>query len=195
MQWKSSGSMDFALIASLFAGIAAVAAVAMTGVVAWQLRDQARAARVATGLESSWHLEAQWNAPAMLEIRSAAATALLSRKPSRDINEVLDFFDEMVLLMDRGALDEELTAQQFYWPIANYWTASTDYVRQVQREEPAAWKKVGGLLRRLAGAEAQRRGRPLSAVLPSPDQVEQFLLDEQGDDERTDDSDSGKTPA
>lgn len=196
MQRKRAGTMDLALIASLLAGIAALAAVATAGLVAWQIREQARAAHAAAGLESLWHVDEQWNAPAMLDVRSAAASALLARKPTVDVNTVLDFFDELVLLMDRGALDEELTALQFYWPLANYWAASAEYVRQVQRDEPDAWEKVAGLLKRLASVEAHRRERPLTEVLPSPDQVHQFLLDEQGSDECTDDdSENGKTPA
>ncbi len=195
MQRKSAGGIDLAVIASLLAALAALAAVAVAALVVWQLRDQAHSARVATGLESLWHVDAQWNAPAMLDVRSAAASALLSRKPAPDVNAVLDFFEELVLLMDRGALDEELTAHQFYWPLANYWAASAEYVRQVQRDEPAAWNKVGDLLKRLASVEAQRRERPLAAVLPSPDQVQQFLIDEEGGDECTDESDTGKTPA
>ncbi len=195
MEGKRAGRVDLTVITSLLAGIAALAAVATAGLVAWEVREEVQAARLNARMETFWHVADQWNSPVMSDTRSAAATALLARKPSADVNAVLDFFDELVLLMHRGALDEELTALQFYWPLANYWAASSDYVRQVRREEPSAWIDVGGLVDRLGAIEAQRKQRLLSEVRPSANDVQQFLTDEQGEDQCTDESGAEKTPA
>jgi hypothetical protein len=195
MKSSSAGKVDLAIIVSLLAAIAALAAVATAGFVAWEVHEEVRAARVDARVEAFWHVEDQWNSPAMLDLRSAAAAALLARKPSNDVNAVLDFFDELTLLMNRSALDEELTALHFYRPLVNYWTASGDYVRYVQRDRPATWKDVGGLLDRLGAVEARRRQQPLSATRPSADDVQQFLMDEQGQDQCTDESQTEKTPA
>jgi len=194
MEYNRAGKVDLAVVASLLAAIAALAAVATAGLVAWEVREEARSARLNAGVEAFWHIDDQWNSSAMSEMRSAAATALLTRKPTADVNPVLDFFHELALLMERGTLDEELTALQFYWPLANYWAASSDYVRQVQGEEPTAWKDVGGLLDRLGAIEAQRKQRRLSEVRPSASDVQQFLVDEQGENECTDESEAEKTP-
>lgn len=195
MKSRRAGKVDLAIIVSLLAAIAAVAAVTTAGLVAWEVHEEVRSTRLDAKVEAFWHVDDQWNSPAMLDLRSAAATALLARKPSADVNTVLDFFDELTLLMNRGALDEELTALQFYRPLANYWTASGDYVRHVQRDRPAAWKDVGELLDRLAAIEARRKQQPLSTVRPSPDDVQQFLMDEQGQNQCTDESQTEKTPA
>jgi hypothetical protein len=195
MEYNRAGRVDLAVVASLLAAVAALAAVATAGLVAWEVREEARSAGVNARVEAFWHVTDRWNSPAMLDTRSAAATVLLAKKPPADVNAVLDFFDELVLLVKRGALDEELTALQFYWPLANYWAASSDYVRQVQREEPSAWKDIGGLVDRLGAIEARRKQQPLSAVRPSPDDVQQFLVDEQGENECTDESEAEKTPA
>jgi hypothetical protein len=195
MKSSLAGKVDLAIIVSLLAAIAALAAVATAGLVAWEVHEEIRSARLDSRVEAFWHVDDQWNSPAMLDLRSGAAAALLARKPSGDIDAVLDFFDELTLLMNRGALDEELTALQFYRPLANYWTASGEYVRHVQRDRPAAWKDVGGLLGRLGAIEAQRRQQPLSTVRLSPDDLQQFLMDEQGQNQCTDESQEEKTPA
>lgn len=195
MECNRVARVDLAVVASLLAGIAALAAVATAGLVAWEVREEVQAARLNARMETFWHVADQWNSPVMSDTRSAAATALLARKPTADVNAVLDFFDELVLLMHRGGLDEELTALQFYWALANYWAASSDYVRQVRREEPSAWIDVGGLVDRLSAIEAQRKQRPLSEVRPSANDVQQFLIDEQSEDQCTDESGAEKTPA
>lgn len=191
---RDAGKIDPAAVASLAAALAACVALVTLGVVSWHVRQDNQRMALTLGVESLWHLTDQWNSSAMLGIRSAAAAGLLSRQPTRDVDEVLNFFDEIVLLLNRGALDEELTAHYFYWPSANYWRASREYVQDLQRDDPSAWKEAGTLVNRLAAIEARRSNRPVAAMLPSNEQVQRFLLDEQGTDECSEDSDAQKTP-
>ncbi len=195
MKAHCAGRTDLAAIASLLAAVAAVAAVTTAALVAWQVREETHLARETAALDSLWHVSEQWNSPAMLDVRSNAAAALRARKPSADVASILDFFDEIVILVHRGALDEGLTALHFYWPLANYWAATNEYIKQAQSEEPSAWNDIGTLVKRLGALEAERRRRPISEVQPTPEEVQQFLADEQGQDECTDDSDAEKTPA
>ena len=157
--------------------------------------NEGRAARLSTRVEVLWHLNDQWNSRGMGDVRSGAASGLLNQTPGADVAAVLDFFEQLALLMNRGTLDEEVAALYFYWPLANYWVASGDYLQEVRRDEPSAWEAVDGLVNRLGATEARRRRRPAEAMLPSAKQVQQFLLDEQGDNECTDDTDVQKTPA
>ncbi len=195
MKTRSAGRADVAAVASLLAAVAALASVVTAALVAWQVHEEAHLARDTAALDALWHVSEQWHSPAMLDVRSGAAAALQARKPSADVAAVLDFFDEIVILVQRGALDEGLTALHFYWPLANYWAASSEYIRQAQADEPAAWNGVGALVKRFGALEAQRRQRPIGAVQPTVEEVQQFLADEQGQDECTDDSDAEKTPA
>jgi hypothetical protein len=195
MKRHSAGKIDVTILASLAAAIAALAAVVSAGVVAWQVRDEGRRARLSTGVESVWHLSEQWSSSTMLDIRSSAAAGLLAGKPTPDVDGVLSFFEEVGLLVNRGAVDEELAALQFYWPMASYWSASKEYIEKVEHDRPSAWEDVGSLVTRLSTIEAHRRSRPVTDMLPSKEQVQQFLLDEQGNSECTDDSEAEKTPA
>jgi hypothetical protein len=97
--------------------------------------------------------------------------------------------------MDRGTVDEEVAALYFYWPLANYWTASNEYVQQVQRDEPSAWEAVGGLANRLSAVQARHKRHTPDDVIPSTGQVQQFLLGEQVDSECSEDAEVRKTPA
>jgi hypothetical protein len=195
MRHDCSGKLDATTVISLAALIAALAAAISAGLVGWQVREESRHARLSTSVESVWHLSDQWNSATMLDIRSAAATGLLAGRPTADVEDVLGFFEELVLLTNHGALDEDLAALRFYWPLANYWSASREYVERVQRDQPSAWQDVGALLTRLTATEARRRNRQAAEMLPSKEQVQQFLLDEQGNSECTDDSDAQRTPA
>ena len=54
---------------------------------------------------------------------------------------------------------------------------------------------IDGLLTHLTATEARRSNRQVSEILPSKEQVQQFLADEQGNSECTDDSEAQRTPA
>lgn len=195
MRRDGAGKVDLNAVASLLAALASVAAVATAGLVAWQVREERQAARLGVRFELLWHLNDQWNSSGMVEVRSAAAGALLGGKPSPEVETVLDFFEQLALLMNRGTVDEEVAALYFYRPLAHYWAASDEYVQQVQRDEPTAWQAVGALVNRLSAVEARRKRRPVDSVTPSAGQVQQFLLDEQGDNECSEDAEVQKTPA
>jgi hypothetical protein len=195
MRRHGSGKVNLSALATLLAALASFAAVVTAGLVAWQVREESRVSRESVRVELLWRLTDRWNSADMEDIRSVAATALLSGNPSSEVGTVLDFFEQITLLIKRGVLDEESAAQYFYWPLANYWAACTAYVQQVQREDPSAWQTIPGLVQRLGEITAQRKRRAAKEVGPSADEVQQFLRDEQGENECTDDSEVQKTPA
>lgn len=195
MMRSRSGKIDVATVASMAAVVAALAAVVLAGLVAWELREQGRRAQVSAGLESLWHLSDEWNSPTMLDVRSAAAAGLLAGTPTLDADAVLDFFAEVALLVRRGAVDEELAAMHFYWPMANYWLAMQHALESGAGGEPSGWSDLSDMVTHLSTVEAQRRGRAAADLLPSPEQVRSFLSDEQRDNECTDDSEAQRTPA
>jgi hypothetical protein len=189
---NQSGKIDLSAVANLAAALAALAAVVTAAAVFHQMREESQRARFTASVDSVWQLNEQWNSSTMLDVRSAAASGLLERKPTADVGAVLDFFEELALLVKRGAVDEELAALQFYWPMTNYWSASRIYLQSLQRGQPAAWDEVGDLVTRLASIAARRQRHAI--LEPSDEELHQFLLDEQGEDECTDDSETRKTP-
>jgi len=165
-------------VAAVAACVAAAAAVAMALFVAAHVRQETQRRLFTTGLDTLWRYEAQWNSDAMFEARSAAAAALLDGRPTRAIDEVLDFFDQLGLLLNRGALDEEMVGYQFYWPLANYWLASQDYVGQVRRSAPHLWEHLETVMGRLLAVEARRRHLTTADAVPTTTQMREFLSTE-----------------
>ena len=132
----------------------------------------------ATALDSLWRFDGQWNSDAMSDARSAAAAALLSGRPTQEVELVLDFFDQMALLVSRGALDDELVWYQFYWPMTGYWFASQDYIQELERDDPMRWEQLRAVIPRLVAIEAQRRMRTTADAVPAPAQIRDFLTSE-----------------
>ena len=189
------GRVDWSAVAALAACATAVAAVVVAVVIVSQVRQETQRVLFNTGLDSLWHFDAQWNSDGMMDARSAAASALLDGRPSHDIDDVLDFFDQVALLLRRGALDEEMVCYELYWPMANYWFASQEYIRQVQRDAPAAWEQLASVIPHLTTIEARRRQRTSEAAVPTKQQIGEFLAAEVRNGEcADDDAETRKTP-
>jgi predicted membrane-bound mannosyltransferase len=194
--WRQQrGSVNWSAVAALAACATAVAAMVVAVASVSQVRQETQRVLFNTGLDSLWHFDAQWDSDGMLDARSAAAAALLDGRPSHDVDDVLDFFDQIALLLTRGVLDEEMVCYEFYWPMANYWAASQEYVHQVQRDAPGAWQQLAAVMPRLTTIEARRRQRPPAAAVPTRAQIGAFLTAETHNSECTDeDDDTRKTP-
>jgi hypothetical protein len=194
VQRRAAGGVNWSVLVALASMVAALAAVAGVVVVSRQVQEGAQRARLSTALDSLWRLQAEWNSSDMEDARSGAAAALLSDEPSTDIDAVLDFFDWLALLLERGALDEEMVWHEFYWPMANYWFASQDYVQQIQRDDPTAWQDLGTVMTRLVAVEARRKRRTAAEAVPSEGQMRDFLSDEAGDAECAEGHEGERTP-
>jgi hypothetical protein len=180
MRLSETGSVNWTAVAALAAALAALAATLTSVSLLWYVRVEGQQARMRAGLESLWHFTSQWEMADLGEARSLAVNALLSGTPTRDVESVLDFFDEVALLANRGILDEELVWYEFYWPMANYWRASQEYVRDVQGDDPNAWSELGNLMPRLTVIEARRRRVSVHEAGPTKLQVREFMLAEVG---------------
>lgn len=189
MHRDSQGSINWSAVAALAASLAAVLALGTTLLVVRTVRQDSQRILYSTALDALWRLDEQWNSEGMGEARGAAATALLDGHPTQDVDAVLDFFDHVALLVQRGALDEEMVWYQFYWPMANYWTASREYIRAAQHDDVTMWQDLDTLMPRLVSIEAQRHRRRNDEVLPTAAQVRDFLTDESEGDECTEDED------
>ncbi|MFN8628159.1 MAG: hypothetical protein U0587_19585 [Candidatus Binatia bacterium] len=189
------GALNASVVVSLLAALASLAAVVTAGLVARQVREEARLSRESMRVELLWHLTDRWNSAEMGDIRGAAAGALLAGNANTEVGAVLDFFEQIGSLIQRGVLDEESAARSFYWPLANYWAACATYAQQIQRDDPSTWQTIPSLVQRLGEIEAQRKRRGGKSVGPSADETQQFLRDEQGQTECVDESEAERTPA
>ena len=194
MRDRTAGRIDWTALAALAASVAAVAAVITMLSVLRLVRQEAEQARLRAGLDSLWHFSAQWEGAGMLDMRSAAASALLAGRPTQDVDSILDFFDQMAALVDHGLLDQEMIWYEFYWPMANYWLASQNYVRQIRTDDPDAWDRLTRIMPRLMEIEGQRRRRAPGGPQPTKNETHDFLTAEVGDAECGEEDEAQRTP-
>ncbi len=138
--------------------------------------DQAMAlAKFNAELQSVQHFDTQWQSDRMIKVRRGAAAALLREEPSVDVDEVLDFFEEIARLVKRGILPIETAWDAYYWPIANYWAKSAAYAQEARDDEGASWTNLPEVLTRLQQVESKESDRPINAVSPREAQTRVFL--------------------
>lgn len=188
-----AGRGDWVALLAVAALVTAVAAMVTAVAVVVQVQKQSELSRFNAGLASLWQLRSEWNGDDMLDVRSAAAEALLDGQGGDDVDAVLDFFDEVAFLMRRGAVDEELVWYQFYWPMVHYWAGCREYAGTVRQKDPTAWEQLDAAMPTLLAIEARRRGGSAASVTPDRAAVRDFLQGEVGDSACSDD-DARRTP-
>ena len=191
-----TGSVNWTALAAVAASLTALIALATAVMIFRQVRNDTQRILFNTALDSIWRFDAQWNAEGMADARRAAAASLLEGQPSGDVEVVLDFFDQIALLVNRQALDEEMVWYQFYWPMANYWGASQNYVHEVARDDPLRWEQLSSVMPRLVAIEARRRKRTAEQAVPTSAQIKDFLTTESegGECEEDEDADARRMP-
>lgn len=189
-----SSCMDWNVVASCAAVVAAFATVVTAGIIVWQTRYTLR-------IQTLTQMLTQWQSPPMLPrmrhraarllwqlaqeqtvafaSRPAAAVAIAKQTTleleiagdTSSVDEVLDFFDTIAFFIDKGVLDFEMAYQTFYWPMACYWLLTEHYIREAQQDEgDELWSKYSALMARFIA----RVREPASVT-----QAKEFLLDEQ----------------
>ena len=136
-------------IAALVAALAAIVAV-------W---FQARYTRFSVRMDISWQLERDYYYDeAMIARRRTAAKALLEGRTVIEIDELLNFFDTVGMLVRRGVLDQEIAFHGFGRRILCYWEFARHRIEEVRRDYPTTWNDIDYLVKRLK-AGAARRGK------------------------------------
>lgn len=175
---------------ALVATLAALGAVAAVAIVVLELRQHEQRDSLRAALEVLTHLDVEWSSEEMSKSRGAAASALLQARPSHDVDDILDFFDQVAYLVQRGALDTETVWYRFYWPMANYWFASQDYVAKVRQEDPDTWNNLDPVMAELTAIELQRRKHTSADGKPTAEQSRRFFNDEIDAGQCSDDADA-----
>lgn len=170
--------------------MAAAIAAAVAAVVAYCQMRQAGAISKATAQQamelakfnaeysSIQSLDDTWQSQRMIAVRRGAAEALLRGEQNSDVDQILDFFEEIARLVRRGILPVESAWHAYYWPIANYWSVTSAYAKRAQVAEGASWKDLPGVIAEMQRVEARESNRPIEAIAPSNEQTETFLRDE-----------------
>jgi hypothetical protein len=85
--------------------------------------------------------------------RKIAATACLAhlegKNPGAEVEDILDFFDDVAFLVKRDAIDSEMMWHPFYHWVRLYFQASEQHIIARTKEEAAVWNYLRWVYPRL----------------------------------------------
>ena len=114
------------------------------------------------GVQTLLALHQEFESEPMHQTRARAAKALLKQMDSRALDDVLDFFETVAVLVRRDAIDDELAWQTFSYELDGYVTASRKVIEEEQGSSPAVWEELEGLRRRFDEVERRKAPPPTS---------------------------------
>jgi len=167
-------SLMTAEIITAWAAVGAVIAAVASVVIASKSRNDFRLSLAA---DLSMKLDDRFNSEEFEEMRSKAATALLSNESLESAEDVFDFFETLGLLLRTKAVTREL-AYNFFFHWANlYWAAGKDYIAQRRQASITLWTDFEFLYKELIEIE-KKRDRASADISPSAELLRKYLNDE-----------------
>jgi hypothetical protein len=106
--------------------------------------------------DPTWALkfDALFNNNSMWQTRSKAARALKANQGKlrgdlelSDVDDVLDFFEDLGFYMKGDQITPEVVHHAFHYWIRGYYTAAREYVESAQEDDPTAWECVPELFK------------------------------------------------
>lgn len=139
--------------------------------------------------DPTWILQFQKTFDNMTEERKIAALCLTQHKDHlndlkkyekelEDIDDVLDFFEDIGFYMRGDQISPEVAHHHLYHWIRGYWQASEKYVKAWQAKEPARWNHLEMLFETITEIEVSESSVVKARLVLEPDQLDKFLNDE-----------------
>ena len=100
-----------------------------------------------------------------------------------DIDDVMDFFEDIGFYMCGDQVSPEVAHHHFYNWIRGYWQASEKYVNAWRAKEPARWNHIEKLFHTVTEIEVSEGSTPKERLVLEPDKLDEFLDDEIGETE------------
>jgi hypothetical protein len=173
--------MDINSIAALSAAVAAFFSFVAIILTCFQLRQF----RFAHGVDLIFDLDRQFQTPDLLKARRLSAIALMYHKSTEDLDEVLDFFETVGILVRRNAVDAEIAWSYFSYWVLRYADLTKGHIEERRKAEldETYWQDFELLVNRLTKIEIRKRHlKSLPHFSPeqifSPKQRDEFLAEE-----------------
>lgn len=158
--------------ASAISAIVAVisALVAITGLIL-----QGRRWRFSLGVDLLLKLDERFSTERMLNTRRSAAKALLASSTNDDLDEILDFFEIMGILVRKKAIDPTLAWHSFFYWVQGYFHVAGEVITSVRQTDHTVWKDLVYLYDRMAAIEKAERKCTDAGLALSADDKREFL--------------------
>ena len=137
---------------NILVGIGTILLALVAGYQAWLLRNSAMA-------DVILKLDQRFN-EALLSKRKKAALSLKNgpQDHDADIEDVLDFFETLGLLIRRHALDRKVVWHTFFYWIHGYYRFAREFIAKQQSESPNRYTEFKYLHERARQIETRRHG-------------------------------------
>ncbi len=164
-------AVDFNAVSALSGVVAAVVA-------ALALIAENQRSRFSTGVDLLLSLDDRFNSEGMRNVRRMAAQEIIGKKPAENVDEVLDFFEMVGLLVHKGALDVWIVWHEFSPWIRRYFYALKDYLDKWRKDDPTVYSDFVTLHEELTRIEMKETGCSRQDDIPSKGALDEFLKDE-----------------
>ena len=171
-------SLDWIALSAAAAGVVAGGAAV---VALWYQVDLARGT---SSIDNMVRMEGQWHSPEMEKRRASAAATLLKPNAtaadaeSDDLVAIMTFFEQLGYLVKEKAIKAEAAWEALSdWSLP-WWVACYPFVKAQQDINRTYWENFASLNSEMVAVESRRRALPQDRVIPNPDSVHTFLVDE-----------------
>lgn len=122
-------------------------------------KRESRQSRLSLAADLISRLDAEFNTEQFREKRKSAATALRKDAGSgtRSADYILDFFERVALLTNKGALDREMVWNTFFYWFHRYRHCARDRIEVVRKDDPTIWTDFIDLYDNLEMMEKRKR--------------------------------------
>lgn len=159
---------------AIFTGVLAVTAL----VALWYAQRQLSAAHAGTQVQHLLQLDQRYSQEPMVGYRKQYADKRLrsgSDGPFPEIDRLLDFFETVALLVNRGYLKDTDVWETFSLDIFSLYVDAHDTIEQDRKDDPTEYSNLVPLVNRLRAIEKERGG---SASKPSKEDMAEFWAGE-----------------
>ena len=137
---------------------------------------QVHRARFNQSVDLLFRLEADFFGPAKIKQRSLAASNHLQDPGNfSEMEDILDFFETLAMLVRKRALDPYMVWHTFDYWIERYFAVASAHVKARQQQEPGVWEDLSWLMPRL---EKLQSNRGFNASTFTPEMLTTFLKEE-----------------
>lgn len=104
-------------------------------------KRESRQSRLSLAADLVSRLDREFNSEQFREKRKSAATALRKDTSSetRSADYILDFFERVALLTNKGALDREMVWNTFFYWFHRYRHCARDRIEVIRKDDPTIW--------------------------------------------------------
>lgn len=153
-----------AVLGPLVSGLGVVVASFGVGVAGLSFRLSAQTAVWNSARDCLWHFNEDWGN--LQDVRKQANEAIQAQGPfgfEPDLDDVLNFFDGMAFMGNRGHLDDELAWSYYYDEAHDVWTRAKPYVMwyRTEKQDGTFWIEIEPWLTRLGKINARKKRQHL----------------------------------